>query len=242
MKNAYLNILLALLVIVLLMIAVTVECQTLDDLQSMRWAALSLTNIDVTGTSQITTAFVDSMIVMAEQTVGTDFALSSYMTNTDTQTVTATRTDVDTLRTQVYAMDADFIPGGLVTVMRKPHDGKSYYRINATPPPLTAAPPDETADPAYAWTEGNLLFIQPAPRQSDKFLLTYRALPVKMLAADSSSDIDPPLRRMVVVLAAADIAKRLNLTGREAMLRSEYSTFKSERLILPAAALGGGGD
>ena len=248
MKNAVQNLILAVLVVVLLMFAAsTVECQTLDDLQSMRWSSMSLVNVAVAGTPQITTAFVDSAIGWAEQTVGTDFALSSYMTNTDTQTVTASVPANDTMPfIHIYALNSDFIPGGLVSASRKPYDlgkgGRSFYPITVgKPPPSTAKPSDDEMNtPAYAWTEGNLLFVHPAPRAADKFLLAYRALPDKMTEDTSDTDVDPPLRRMVVVLAAADIAKRLNLTGREAMLRSEYAAFKSERLVLPAAALSGG--
>ncbi len=241
MKNAALTLILVALVVVLVVFAATtVECQALEDLESIRWAAMSMVNVAVAGTDQVTKAFVDSMIIIAVQTVGTDFALSSYMTNTDTQYVTATITTADLDRTQFYTMNSDFIPGGLTTVMRKAYDAKGFYLISATKPPVSASKPGETNDPTYAWTEGHVLIIQPAPRLVDTFFLTYRVLPIRMTGDASLIDIDPPLRRMVVVLAAADIAKRLNLTGREAMLRSEYAAFKNERLVLPAAALSGG--
>ena len=237
------TLLLLAVIVVLVFAAVVVECQTLDDLQSMRWAALSMVNVKVTGTPQITTAFVDSMIVMAEQTVGTDPTFL-HMMPTDTQTVIATIETADTLRTQFYTMNTNFLPNGLTGAMRREFSSKQFYRINAFPPPASAALPKDgdvpAKKPTHVWTEGNVLIIQPAPSQKDQFFLTYRALPDKMTEDTSDTDIPPGLRRMVVILAAADIQKRRTLGASEAALRREAAALKSELLVLPAAALSGG--
>lgn len=229
----------ALLLITFAIVRSSKAAGTLEILQSMRWASMSIMDIDVTGTRQISTAFVDSAIGWSEQTIGTDPTLLHLMA-TDTQTVTGIYTGADTLRTQFYTMNANFLPNGLTGVMYRPFGAKSFYRISATLPPISATPPGEKDAPAYAWTEGNVLLIQPAPRKQDQFFLTYRALPDKMTSSADTTGIAPTLRRMVIVLAAADIAKRLNLIGRELGLRAEYAALKSELLILPVAALSGG--
>ena len=326
------------LLILLLLLSASSHAVTLAD---FRWHAMTLADLNVSRTSLVSNAQVDSFVVNADKTVATDFALSAYMTNTDvdtivavsgqqlysmdssvfipggllsvlrkpsgeggfykiltssprpaviipgdsfsvltssvdTQTVTTTQTD-PTDRTQVYTMNNNFVLGGLLSVMRKPKGAEGYYKITAGPPDPVVAIPDNVNDPAYAWTEGNLLFIQPAPRVADKFLLTYRCLPTAMSvgdpayawtegnwlfiqpapsAADSfilsyrslptvmadsakSTGLDPALHRMIIVLAAADIKKKLGLIEEEMALRAEYSAFKQERLILPKAQLEG---
>ncbi len=202
----YMVLIAALIIAVALVVQSTRAAETLGTLRSVRWHAMAGENVKVTGTAQIDTTFVDSSVVKNLQSVSTDFSLSSYLTNTDSQTVTATIPAGDTSRTQVYTMNSDFIPGGLVTAMRLPYATRQlgYFSIPVGPPDLSSSIPSETDQPSRVWTEGNLLIIQPAPSNKDKFLLFYRSLPTKPIHVDSSIGIDEPLRSMVVVLTQVE--------------------------------------
>lgn len=209
-------------------------------LGEFRWHAFTLANISVSGTARVTTAQVDSFVVNAEGTVATDFTLTSYFTNEKLDTFVTTQTD-PAHRTQQYALNSDFIPGGLLWAERKEaKPDAQWYSIGVGLPPPPASKPTETSELSMVWTGADQLFLQPVTQSTDSIIICYRALPARMIHADSSTEVDAPLHRMIIVLAAADIAKRTGQWEREAALRAEYAAFKAERLILPKAELEGG--
>lgn len=226
---------------VIALVACLVSSVCAETLAGFRWGAMTISNISVNGTPQITTAHVDSFVVWADKTVGTDFALTPYNTNEALDTFVTTFTTSPANRDQQYTLASDFIPGQLLWAIRKGQGDGQFYAIDVGLPPKGTPKPTNEDKLSTVWDAAGVLNIQPATQSADSIIICYRALPTAMTDSDSETEVGAPLHRMIIVLAAADIAKKLHNVDREMALRAEYAAFKAERLVLPAAALSGGG-
>ena len=221
-------ILLALLFLVVFFVVESTKAdEAIDTRQSLEWHAMTLANVDTSGTAQITKAQVDSFVVMADQTVATDFALTPYLTNAKVDTFTMTQAAPATL-VQSWELDDDFLPNGLLWAMYQVAADSQAYIINTGLPP-PGVPMDKNKLPT-AWASAGSIFASPVMNSTDKLIVCYLAMPNKMTTDTSHTQVDPPLRRMIVVLAAADICKKLGRMEEEMVLRGEYAAFKAERL------------
>lgn len=209
-----------LLIFLILLLLGTAQAACLDRRDSLRVVSFRQAGLDVSGNARIDEAAANLYVNMAIQRVSADFsAVVKHRSFQLTEYVSIYLTDTlfDSLLSCVFR---DSVTGVRKTLRKVPYDFDWDVMTKAKIPPKDTT--ETTFLPEYVIIAGDSLKIYPAPKFNDYLEITYSVIGTKLLADDSTTDVSPAYRDLIVLWAAYLISFELGLYEQAARLTTEY--------------------
>lgn len=190
---------------------------------AIQWQVFQDCNISVSGTDQVSTAYVDSQINIQYQDV-----LSLDVTPWPFAEWDTIGTKQDTF---LYALPDDFQEGGLIWCIRYFRDEDEKLEIMPIPIfPIPDVAVPEINDPAkYVMALHGQLVVHPIPSDPDTFVFCYRSMPVSLATDTSTLQIDYKYRQMVLWRVCAAVKRKQGLYPEGLVFEALYTEAKRKR-------------
>lgn len=196
-----------LIVILLSLLAVSVWADINPQIDSLRTAAFNQSLIPSGGNNTVSVAYGNLAVNMAIQQVCADFpAIEKFDT---VITVAGTRH---------YALNTDYGQLRAVFKSTKDDDLKNLYTLSF--PPVETwfeakggevggePDPQKKAEPRYAWSFNDRLYLYPTPSSADSLVIAYYAIDSQIVTATNSTQIRPEYRNPIILYASYLICER----------------------------------
>jgi len=207
---------LRIVVLIVMFVGVTASASTLERLDSLRLAALAKAGIDSI-TNQMSLISANRTINIAIQQVSANFpAVEKAGADTCSDGVVSYAISDTTFNKLVWVRICRVHPpdGTQSLSVLKVIPADSVYEYVQEGKPLP-----EIKDPiAYAYAWADTLYVSPAPNNEDILMYGYLSIGLSLLADDSTTDIHPRYRELIVERAAYLIREELGLEKRRSEL------------------------
>jgi hypothetical protein len=201
----------------------SLSAEALATLDSVNAYVTQQCHVASAGTGQITSAQIDRQINVSYQEVAALDLMPVPYAKWDTIATAA--------GTFLYALNSDFVEGGLIWCSKMDRDPASNeVRLSSVmvSPTLDVTVPAAGDPVRYVFASHDYLFVNPVPQRTDSLILYYQAMP-SLLAADSTLRIDYHYRDMVAMHACWKIKEKLGLSVEAASYAAMYFDAKRKR-------------
>ncbi len=191
-------------------------------IDSLRTAAFEQSLVPDAGNALIDTTYGKRVINRAIQQVCQDFPAIEKLD-----------TIVSAVGTIEYSLNTDFLRLKNIFKFTTYQDLKIIYSLSF--PPAESwfearageiggqADPNKKADPRYAWSFNDKVYLYPTPQKADSFVISYFAIDSQMIDPTSSTSVRPEFREAIIIYAASLICYRKGDFVRAEVYRRLYN-------------------